>query len=222
MPIPVRQRREAVANPSLAPKPAPAAPRPAKPKPTPKPPKPAKPPQKPPKVKTPPPPPRPRPEFVCGHEPLDMLAIKRRRLQGGKGKVPTDLPAIPIDRADFPTEMPVLRGVIFSRLGCTRRPFVFVRVHCPHCQKPLTVPWRADWPIAKNVVSIQFTTCDDGTKRTLLIGLSTSQEAANIKTIEEAKALFGPWKEGFDKIREEKKAAKKARKLAAKTEEAAK
>jgi hypothetical protein len=241
MPIPVRQRREAAQNPEKTPQAARPAPKPAKPPKGQKAPK-GQPPK--PKVKPPAPATPPRPQlavFRRGNEfrmldlgktiddswqrvelpvePINADAVRDRRFTRRNLKNIADPPKEPMKLADFPADLPILRGYLKSMTGLGQRPFVFIKIICPYCDHDRTLPWRGDWPVDETIGLLQKIRCEGGIDRVFLITLDPEKHEQNEQTLVAAQAAFEPWKAEFDRRRAEKKARKRARREA---EEAAK
>lgn len=69
------------------------------------------------------------------------------------------LPDLPLKRSDMPVDGKLHLGRLVAFPAPTGRPLVGVLVTCPRCKRLHRYPWRWDWGLDPDVVSLQQTRC---------------------------------------------------------------
>lgn len=145
-------------------------------------------------------------------DPIDADSVYYSRSRPFVPIPKNNVPKIPLRCADFPEGMLVVRGFFSLKRGVMLRPFLYIKIVCPHCSAIRTMPWRGDWPIDYDIVSLQIFRCPDKTKTTVLVGLDPEKHDENMECLTKAQEAFVAWKIKFDEHMKQKRAAKKAKK----------
>lgn len=104
-----------------------------------------------------------------------------------------DLPAEPLRLPAAPPGATLRRGRLAWHRGVRGRPFVAVEVRCPLCGTPHLHPWRWDWGLAADVVSLQAALCWRGLRRPYWVGLDPASAEENARVHAEAHEAFAAW-----------------------------
>lgn len=102
------------------------------------------------------------------------------------------LPDRPLKRSDMPVDGKLHLGRLVAFPAPTGRPLVGVLVTCPRCKRLHRYPWRWDWGLDPDVVSLQQTRCRKP-PRPCWVALDPAAGAENVATHRAAHEAFQAW-----------------------------
>ena len=157
--------------------------------------RPPAPPPPPPAAPEPPPPPAPPPASA---PPRPSIAPE---LKPAAGRM--DLDATPLTRAALPPGAKLVFGRLVRQVARNGRPLVGLEVPCQCRFRRHRYPWRGDWPVSREVASVQLSVCPGRKGQAVWLALDPATLDEQEATMRQARAAFTAWQQA----RAERKAA---------------
>src|SRR5512135_494072 len=162
------------------------------------PPAPSEPPPPPAASEPPPPPAPPPPAFEPSRPPTAP------ELKPATGRM--DLDATPLTRAALPPGAKLVVGRLVRQVAKNGRPLVGLEVPCRCVYRRHRYPWRGDWPVSREVASVQLSVCPGRKGQAVWLALDPATLNEQEATLRQARAAFTAWQQ----VRAERQARKAA------------